>query len=67
MTTKVRNQGKAPATLKVDINGASASPATVQPGETITVKTPLPERKDGNVTVRYSGEKVLVLEETKFE
>jgi hypothetical protein len=67
MKTKVRNNGDAPATLNVEINGASGSPTTVQPGETITVTTPLPEGVKNEVTVRYTGAKTLVLEETAFE
>ncbi|MGB7159023.1 MAG: glycoside hydrolase family 2 TIM barrel-domain containing protein [Tepidisphaeraceae bacterium] len=67
MLTTVRNNGKAPATLHVEINGlASGQPAPVSPGETITVRSPL-HSGTTQVRVKYAGEKTLVLEETAFE
>jgi hypothetical protein len=67
MITTVRNNGAADGTLRVEINGsASGAPATVKPGETITVRSPLPANAM-DVAVKYSGEHHLVLEETVFE
>jgi len=67
MVTTVRNGGTSPATLHVEINGsASGSPAPVAPGETVTVRSPLPGGAT-DVAVKYAGEKTLVLEETAFE
>jgi hypothetical protein len=67
MKTTVRNNGPAPATLKVEINSASASPETVPPGETVIITTPLPDDARGALSIRYSGHKTIVLEETAFE
>ncbi len=67
MVTIVRNGGTDPATLNIAINGsASGKPAPVAPGETITVRSPLPNGAT-EVSVTYAGEKTLVLEETAFE
>ena len=67
MITTVRNNGTTSATLHVEINGAAAgAPAPVKPGETITVRSPLAGNVT-NVAVTYSGEKNIVIEETRFE
>ncbi|HEV2293210.1 MAG TPA: glycoside hydrolase family 2 TIM barrel-domain containing protein [Tepidisphaeraceae bacterium] len=67
MVTTVRNGGSEPATLHVGINGRQAGqPASVAPGTTITVRSPLPGGAT-EVAVRFAGEKALVLEQTAFE
>ena len=67
MITTVRNNGTADGTLRVEINGSAAGePAPVKPGETITVRSPLPANAT-DVEIKYVGEKHLVLEETAFE
>jgi hypothetical protein len=67
MITKVNNPGKKPSHLTVTLNQLpAATPATVAPGQTIEVRSPLPENST-NVAVRFLGDKNLVLLETRFQ
>lgn len=67
VVTKVKNPAKTAAELTVAINGKnSGGPTRIPPAAVVTVRTPLaPAATD--VSVRYTGEKTLVLLETAFE
>lgn len=66
VVTKVENPGKDPQRLEVSVNGTAGTPATVAPGKTITVRTPIPAGA-AQLGVRYTGGKQLVILETSFE
>ena len=65
--TKVKNPAASAGQLTVAINGkAAADPATIAPGQTVELRSPLPAGAT-EVSVRYTGTKTLVLLETRFE
>lgn len=65
--TKVKNPAASPAHLTVAVNGTSAgSSIAVAPGQTVDMRSPLPPDA-GEVSVRYTGTKALILLETRFE
>jgi beta-galactosidase len=66
VVTRVRNDLKSAATLQVDVNDAKGKPASVPAGQTIVIRTPIPSRAT-TVGVRYTGNKELIILETKFE
>ena len=67
MITKVNNPGKKASKLIITLNQqATDAPATIAPGQTIEVRSPLPANST-NVSVHYTGNKTLVLLETRFE
>ena len=67
VVTKVRNPATEPGQLTVAINGKpAAGPTTIAPGQTIDLRAPLPAGTTG-VSVRFTGTKTLVLQETRFE
>lgn len=67
MVTKVNNPTARPAQLTVALDqAAAATPCPVGAGETIEVRSPLATNTT-NVCVRYTGNKSLVLLETRFE
>jgi hypothetical protein len=67
MVTKVRNPAASAGQLSIEINGQSATkPVTVPAGQTVESRSPLlPATTE--VSVRYTGTKSLVLEETQFK
>ena len=68
IVTRVRNPaGRNAASLTVEVNGQrTGEPATIAPGETALLRTSLPADTI-NVSIRYTGDKALVLLETAFE
>ena len=67
VVTKVRNPAAAPGQLTVAINGKpAAGPTTIAPGQTVDLRAPLPPGAT-RVSVRFTGTKTLVLQETRFE
>ena len=63
--SKVRNPTTKPASLRVDINEMMGEPNPIAPGQTITIESPIPQHAT-DVGVRYTGERLLVIEETDF-
>ncbi len=67
MITKVNNPTTKPAQLTITLNQQTANtPCAVAAGETLELRSPLPSGST-NICVRYTGEKSLVLLETRFE
>jgi hypothetical protein len=67
VVTKVKNPATGPGKLTITINGKTAvGPATIAPGQTVDLRSPLPAGATG-VSVRFTGTKTLVLQETRFE
>ena len=65
--TKVKNPTTSPGRLTIAINGeAAAGPATIPPGQTVELRSPLPASAT-DVSVSYTGTKTLVLLETSFK
>jgi hypothetical protein len=62
--TKVQNPTTQPASLKVEVNGRG-NESTVSPGQTITIQTPI-ENNATDLSIRYTGQRDLVILETKF-
>ena len=65
IVNKVENPTKEAAELKVEVNGRATS-ATIPPGKTIDVEAPIREGAT-DVGVRFTGDKELVILETRFE
>jgi hypothetical protein len=65
--TKVRNPTTRPGQFTIAINGKTATgPATIPAGQTMELRSPLPDDAT-DVSVRYTGTKTVVLLETAFE
>ncbi|MGI8906742.1 MAG: glycoside hydrolase family 2 TIM barrel-domain containing protein [Candidatus Sumerlaeaceae bacterium] len=64
--TKVENTQAEPLTLHVSVNGAPAQATNVAPGKAITVRTPI-GGGTSHLSVRYTGDKQLVILETAFQ
>ncbi len=66
MLTSVRNPGKDPGTLRVQINEADPVALVIPAGSTCETATSLPAGAR-SLRVSYTGPKGLVIEETRFE
>ncbi len=65
--TKVKNPRTRAAELTIAVNGKTVTgPTTIAAGQTIELRSPLPADAT-DVSVRYTGNKTLVLLETAFE
>lgn len=66
VVTVVENPTQLAASLQVDVNDVKSKPVPIEPGKTITIRTPI-KAKATNVGVRYSGHKELIIRQTSFE
>ena len=64
VVTKVQNPTAAEASLEVKLNDKGAT-TRIAPGQTITIQSPI-ESNATDISVRYSGEKELIILETDF-
>ncbi|HZZ44800.1 MAG TPA: glycoside hydrolase family 2 TIM barrel-domain containing protein [Tepidisphaeraceae bacterium] len=65
--SKVQNPGKEAGNMDVIVNeNKTSSPATIAPGKTIMIRTPIGGAAT-ELSVRYTGSKSLVILETSFE
>jgi hypothetical protein len=66
VVTKVRNDGKEVMKLRVNVNDGKPVEHDVPAGETITITAPIPS-KSTDVSVRYTGNRELIILETAFQ
>jgi hypothetical protein len=52
--------------MKVSVNGDIGTTTSVFPGQTMTIRTPIPSSAT-DLTIQYTGGKQLVILETSFE
>ena len=66
VVTKVRNDTREAIMLQVNVNEGKPTKHDIPPGQTITVSTPIPS-KATDVSVRYTGNRELIILETAFQ
>jgi beta-galactosidase len=66
VVSKVENTQKTQMEMKVSVNGDVGTTTSVSPGQTVTIRTPIPSSAT-DLTIQYTGGKQLVILETSFE
>jgi hypothetical protein len=66
VVSQVENTDKAPQAITVSVNNQAAPPQSIAPGQTVDVRTPIPNVAS-DIQVNYSGKKQLVILQTAFE